>query len=71
MLREGYVDGTSLSLIKPDRKISSNNKTGIKGVCWSSQKHRYQAQITFKGKVYHLDFYESLDDAAKARKKAR
>lgn len=69
-LKKAFVDGTSVSQISPDRKLNSNNKTGVKGVCWSSVRHKYRAQITFKGKVYHLGFYESLDDAAKARKQA-
>lgn len=50
--------------------MNSNNKTGVKGVCWSSARHKYRAQITFKGKVYHLGFYDNLEDAAKARKQA-
>ena len=69
-LKKAFVDGTNVRQISPNRKLNSNNKTGVKGVCWSSQIQKYRAQITFKGKVYHLGFYESLDDAAKARKHA-
>ena len=69
-LKKAFVDGTSVSQISPERKLNFNNKTGVKGVCWSSARHKYRAQITFKGKVYHLGFYDNLEDAAKARKQA-
>ena len=69
-LKKAFFDGTNVRQISPDRKLNSNNKTGVKGVCWSSQKQKYRAQITFKGKVYHLGFYDKLEDAAKARKQA-
>lgn len=69
-LEKAFVDGTYVIQISPNRKLNSNNKTDIKGVCWSSQKQKYRAQITFKGKVYHLGFYDKLEDAAKARKQA-
>ena len=69
-LKKAFVDGTNVRQISPDRKLNSNNKTGVKGVCWSSQKQKYRAQITLKGKVYHLGFYDKLEDAAKARKQA-
>lgn len=69
-IKKAFVDGTSIKQISPDRKLNSNNKTGIKGVSWSSQRHMYHAQITFKRKVYNLGFYERLEDAANARKKA-
>ena len=69
-LKKAFVDGTNVRQISPDRKLNSNNKTGVKGVCWFSQKQKYRVQITFKGKVYHLGFYDKLEDAAQARKQA-
>ena len=69
-LKKAFVDGTSVSQISPERKLNFNNKTGVKGVRRSSARHKYRAQITFKGKVYHLGFYDNLEDAAKARKQA-
>lgn len=69
-LKKAFVDGTNVIQISPKMKLNSNNKTDVKGVCWSSQKQKYRAQITFKGKVYHLGFYDKLEDAAKARKQA-
>ena len=67
-LKKAFVDGTRQ--ISPARKLNSNNKTGVKGVCWSSRKQKYRAQITFKAKVYHLGFYDKLEDATKARKQS-
>ena len=61
-LKKDFVDGTNLRQISSNRKLNSNNKTGVKVVCWSSQKQNYRAQITFKGKVYHLSFYDKLED---------
>ena len=69
-LKKAFVDGTNVRQISSDRKLNSNNKTGVKGVCWSSQKQKHRAQITFKGKVYNLGFYDKLEDAAQARKQA-
>ena len=69
-IKKAFVDGTSIKQISPDRKLNSNNKTGIKGVSWSSQRHKYRAQITFKRKVYNLGFYDNIEDAKQARLKA-
>lgn len=69
-IQESFVDGTSIKQISPDRKMNSNNKTGVNGVSWSSQRHKYHAQITFKRKVYNLGFYEKLEDAKQVREKA-
>ena len=44
-LKKTFVDGTNIKQISPDRKLNSNNKTGVKGVCWSSARHKYRAQI--------------------------
>ena len=54
----------------PDRKMNSNNKTGVKGVSWMLSRQKYRAQITFKRKIYNLEYFDKLEDAAKARKKA-
>ena len=69
-IQKSFVDGTNIKQISPDRKMNSNNKTGVNGVSWSSQRHKYHAQITFKGKVYNLGFYEKLEEAKQVREKA-
>ena len=68
--KAGFVDGTNINQIMPDRKMNSNNKTGVKGVSWMSSRQKYRAQITFKGKIYNLGYFDKLEDAAEARKKA-
>ena len=62
-----HVDGTSIDALK-SRKIPKNNATGVKGVYYI--KGRYLAKIVFQHKQYFLGTYESLEDAAQARKKA-
>lgn len=68
--KAGFIDGTNINQIMPDRKMNSNNKTGVKGVSWMSSRQKYRAQITFKRKVYNLGYFDKLEDAAEARKKA-
>lgn len=70
VLAETFVEGTNISQISPNRKLNSNNKTGVKGVSWSKDKMRYHAQITFKRKVYHLGYFDNLEEAKQARLKA-
>ena len=62
-----HVDGTSIDALK-SRKIPKNNTTGVKGVYYI--KGRYLAKIVFQHKQYFLGTYESLEDAAQARKMA-
>lgn len=47
-----------------------DNSTGYKGVMFNKKLHKYQAYIQTEGKRTHLGVYESLNDAAKARKAA-
>lgn len=50
---------------------NKNNKTsGIKGVCWHSNKKKWAASLSFQGRRYYLGLYDNVEDAALARKKA-
>lgn len=49
-------------------KLTSNNTSGVKGV--HKARAGYQAKITFDGNAIHLGTFETLDEAAKARRKA-
>lgn len=52
-------------------KLGRRNKTGEKGVYWNSKKQKYHAQVRAEdGKRYHLGYFDSLDEAAKAYKAA-
>lgn len=63
-------DGTLLSTIKPERKANSNNSLGYKGVYYNKKQKKYLAQIRCRYKLYHLGYFEKIEDAIKARKQA-
>lgn len=51
-----------------NRKISSANKCGIKGIYQRNDKPGvWRAQIRFKNKKYNVGEFRSLEDAFKAR----
>ena len=49
-----------------NRKLSLNNKSGVKGVCWNKSLNKWQAGIKFKGKQLHIGVFETIDAAAEA-----
>lgn len=51
-------------------KVGKNNVTGIKGVHYDKSKGKYVAHIGFKGKNIKLGVFNTLEEAAKARKDA-
>ncbi len=63
-------DGVFTPLLKS--KVRSDNKTGHKGITIIKRKNkvRYKAGIGIKGKQIHLGYFDKLEDAVKARKKA-
>lgn len=65
----GLEEGTNVSKIL-SKKIHSNNSSGVRGVSYAKRKGKYQAYIGFKGKVYSLGYFNSLEEAAEIRKKA-
>lgn len=44
----------------------SNNKSGIKGVCWDKDANKWLAQIQVKNKKIKLGRYNDIEDAGKA-----
>lgn len=46
--------------------INSNNRSGIKGVSWCTDKARWVVQIGLNGRRRHVGYYESVDEAARA-----
>lgn len=49
-------------------KIPRNNTTGVKGVSYDPDRQRWQAGIKLNGKRIALGRYNTLEDAAAARK---
>lgn len=62
-----HVDGTSVDMLQ-SKKIPANNTTGVKGVYYI--KGKYMAKIVFQKKQYVLGNYDTLEEAADARKQA-
>lgn len=52
------------------QKVSKNNTSGIKGVCWDKNKQLWRAQIKYQSKCIYLGSFAKKEDAAKARKEA-
>lgn len=53
-----------------NRKIPKTNTSGVHGVSWYKRKQKWQAMIRTSGGHLHLGYFDSLDEAAKARKEA-
>lgn len=65
---KNILDGTNIQMLKLDKL--STNKTGIKGVFYDTSRGKYVPSLTFKGKVYYLGRYNTLQEAAEVRKQA-
>lgn len=65
----GIAEGTNASVLISKKK-RSNNSSGVRGVSKRGSSGKYQAYIGFKGEVYNLGYYETLDEAVTVRKKA-
>lgn len=64
---------TNLRFVSPQESalnmpLRRNNKSGVKGVC-STKDGRYRAYITVNGKQKSLGWYDTLEEAADARRK--
>ena len=66
----GRYKGTVISQIKPGRKLSKCNKSGVVGVHWDVRKQRWVARIGIQGKKIFLGHFKDIKDAEKARKQA-
>ena len=61
------VGGTSLNYLR-SQKLPVHTSTGVKGVYFIRGK--YAARITFQKKTYHCGSFDTLEEAAQARKDA-
>ncbi len=64
-----YIDGTCVELLQ-NRKLRRDNTSGYTGVQLHKRSGKWQALITFKGKLYNLGRFEKIEDAAEARREA-
>lgn len=53
-----------------NREVYSNNKTGIKGVGWYTPLSKYRARITKNGSTIELGYFDTIEEATEARKRA-
>ena len=53
-----------------NRKISTNNTSGVTGVHWYNKTQRWRAVIYYHNKKIHLGSFENFEDAVLARKNA-
>ena len=64
------VEGMSITKLETRKnKLSSANTSGYTGVFQNKKTGKWVAQITFKGKCYHLGVFEKIEDAVKARQR--
>lgn len=65
--KKGLYNNTHLpNLLSP--KLYKTNTTGVRGV--QKRNGKYRAMVRFQKKTYYLGTYETLEEAAKARKTA-
>ena len=50
-----------------NRKLSSKNTSNHKGVLFFKRTNKWKAGIMFKGKQYHLGYFDKIEDAVNAR----
>jgi hypothetical protein len=51
-------------------KMRSDNTSGVTGVYWNKKARKWQAQMSLHGRWKSLGAFDSLDDAAAARREA-
>lgn len=64
-----YIDNTSLRSALEERVYSTRASSGYTGV--TPKRDKWQAYIRYKGKHYSLGCYSKLEDAVKARARAK
>ncbi len=63
------MSGTNLNRIK-NKRMQKNNTSGVTGISFHIRKGQWYARISFLGKSHSLGYFDKLDDAITARKKA-
>lgn len=66
----GMYQGTNTSMIRDPSKLSKSNKSGVRGVSWDPHRNKWAAQIGFQSRRIKLGHYDTIEEAAAARKAA-
>lgn len=53
------------------RNLRSDNKSGVRGVCWSQRDKRWVAKFRVEGKIYNIGYFKNIIKAEQAIKLAR
>ena len=64
------IDNLRLATHPKDMKLSERNKTGFRGVCYHSERKKYEARIYVDGKSIFLGYHSTAEDASNARANA-
>lgn len=64
-----YIGGTHLVLSLKEDEKKTDTRSGYTGV--SPKRDKWYAHITYRGKRYHLGTYSNMEDAVKARARAK
>ena len=65
---EQLKEGTKLNALT--KKISKNNTSGVKGVCFDTNEQKWIATMTFKNKVVLKKYFKNKQEATNARREA-
>ena len=61
----------TISNNQQNKKINSNNKSGIKGVSWHKATNKWRASLTFDGMCRHIGVFKRIEDAENAVRECR
>ena len=64
--------GASVEAVEAIRagKLPRNNSSGIRGVHWHSRIRKWNARVSVNGRLLSLGYYDTIEEAAKARAEA-
>lgn len=54
-----------------NKRLQSNNTTGVKGVTWKREKQMFCVRVAANGQRHHIGYFKSLEAAALAAETAR
>ena len=65
-----FVDGTCIENLISSQNRPVASSTGVRGVYYQKRRGGYEATIGFKGKKHYLGSYETIEEAARVRRRA-